>query len=257
MLFVVATRCMNMGSHCSDGPHVPSGMVMVAWSVCGLLNVGLLWVWPFRARTAAMSAAVACTCAKSGFVLVDGLYRILIPDVFGLRSQAAVRLELQVVASVRVSTSSSRGEMTSVLQLRAACVKPAAGDMMSRSMAVGLAMVLCTPTMAWKSCSVLLSHCSSVSICMVVIFPISKCRCSAVRGKSFVDPRLGLELSTDCRAGSPKVSITALTECLWCSGVSMVMVGPVAKLKKFGRQALRLGNVGACCSPRVNRAMHF
>ena len=96
-----------------------------------------------------MSAAVACTCAKSGFVLVDGLYLILIPDVFGLCSQPAVRLALQVGASVRVSTSSSRGEMTSVLQLRAACVNPAAGDMTSKSMAVGLDMVLVVPMMAW------------------------------------------------------------------------------------------------------------
>ena len=100
MLLVVATRCMNMGSHCSNGPLVPSGMVMVAWSVCGLLSVGLLWVWPFRARTAAMSAAVTCTCAKSGFVLVDGLYQTLIPAVIGLWFQAAVRFALQVGASV-------------------------------------------------------------------------------------------------------------------------------------------------------------
>ena len=98
-----------------------------------------------------MSAAVAWTCAKSGLSLVDGLYLILIPDVFGLCSQAVVRFELQVGASVRVSTSSSRGERTSVLQLRAACVNPAAGDMTSSSMAVGLAMEVCTPTMAWKS----------------------------------------------------------------------------------------------------------
>ena len=192
-----------------------------------------------------MSAAVAWTCAKSGFVLVDGLYLILIPDVFGLYSQAAVRFELQVGASVRVSTSSSRGEMTSVLQLKSLCVNPAAGDMTSRSMAVGLAMELCTPTMAWKSCSVVVIHWSSVSMCIVVIFPASKCRCSDVRGDSLVDPKLGLELSMHWSAGRPKVSITALTVCLQCSGVSMVIVGPVAKLKKFGRQALRLGSVGA------------
>ena len=98
-----------------------------------------------------MSAAVAWTCAKSSLARVDGRYLILIPDVFGLCSQAAVRFELQVGASVRVSTSSSRGEMTSVLQLRVACVNPAAGDVTSTSMAVGLAMEVCTPTMAWKS----------------------------------------------------------------------------------------------------------
>ena len=28
---------MNIGSHCSDGPRVPSGMVMVACNVGGLL----------------------------------------------------------------------------------------------------------------------------------------------------------------------------------------------------------------------------
>ena len=156
-----------------------------------------------------------------------------------------MRVELQVGASVRVSTSSSRGEMISVLQLRAACVNPAAGDMTSRSMAVGLAMEVCTPTMAWKSWSVVLSHCRSTSMCIVVIFPASKCRYSDVRGDSLVDPKLGLELSMHWNAGSPKVTITALTECLQCFGVSMVIVGPVAKLKKFGRQALRLGSVGA------------
>ena len=151
MLLVVATCCMNMGSQCSDGPHVPRGMVIVACNVGGLLSVGLLCVWPFRARTAAMSAAVAWTCANSGFVLDDGLYLSLIPDVFGLCSHALVRCELQVGASVRVSTSSSRGEIISVLQLRLACVNPAAGLITSRSMAVGLAMELCTPMMAWKS----------------------------------------------------------------------------------------------------------
>ena len=60
-------------------------------------------------------------------MLVDGLYLILMPDVFGLYSHAAVRLELQVGASVRVATSSSRGEMTSVLQLTVACVNRQAG----------------------------------------------------------------------------------------------------------------------------------
>ena len=95
---------------------------MVACNVGGLLSVGLLCVWLFRALTAAMSAAVAWTCAKSGFVLIDGLYLILIPEVFGLCAQAAVRSELQVGASVRVSTSSTQGEMTSVLQLSVVCI---------------------------------------------------------------------------------------------------------------------------------------
>ena len=70
-------------------------------------------------------------------------------------------------------------------------------------------------------------------------------------------PGLGLELSIQRSAGSPRESITALTVCLPCSGVSMMMVGPVVKLKKFGRQALRVGSMGACGIPRVKRAMHF
>ena len=94
-------------------------------------------------------------------------------------------------------------------------------------------------------------------MCIVVSLPASKCRCSDARGASFVDPRLGRELSIHWSAGSPKESITALTVCLPCSGVSMMMVGPVAKLKKLGRQALRVGSIGACGSPRVKRAMHF
>ena len=96
-----------------------------------------------------MSAAVACTCANRGLVLEDALYLILMPDVFGFCCQAVVRLELQVDASERVSTKRSLGEMTSVLQLRAACVWPAVGDMTSTSIAVGLAMVLVVPMMAW------------------------------------------------------------------------------------------------------------
>ena len=149
--------------------------------------------------------------------------------------------ELHVGASVRVSTSSSRGEMTSVLQLKAACVNPAAGDMTSKSMAVGLDIVLCTPTIAWKACSDVLSHLRSDSICIGVIFPASKCSCSADRGDSLVDPRLGLGLSMVWRAGSPKASITVLTVYLHCVGVSIVIIGPVAKLKKFGRHAFSLG----------------
>ena len=80
-------------------------------------------------------------------------------------------------------------------------------------------------------------------MCIGVIFPDSKCSCSADRGDSFVDPRLGLGLSMVWSAGSPKESITVLTVCLHCVGVSMVIVGPVAKLKKFGRHAVSLGRV--------------
>ena len=56
-------------------------------------------------------------------------------------------------------------------------------------------------------------------MCMVVIFPASKCRCSDARGASFVDPRLGRGLSMHWSAGSPRESITALTVCLLRSGV--------------------------------------
>ena len=82
-------------------------------------------------------------------MLEDALYLILMPDVFGFCCHDVVRLELQVDASERVSTSRSLGEMTSVLQLRAACVWPAVGDMTSASIAVGLAMVLVVPMIAW------------------------------------------------------------------------------------------------------------
>ena len=88
-----------------------------------------------------MSAAVAATCAKVGLVFVDGRYRTLMPAVIGFLYHASVRLEFHVGASERVSTSRSLGDMTSVLQLRDACVYPAAGDMTSMSIAVGLVMV--------------------------------------------------------------------------------------------------------------------
>ena len=88
-----------------------------------------------------MSAAVAATCAKIGFVFVDGRYRTLMPAVVGFLYHASVRLEFHVGASERVSISGSLGDMTSVLQLRDACVYPAAGDMTSMSIAVGLVMV--------------------------------------------------------------------------------------------------------------------
>ena len=121
-------------------------------------------MWLFRVLTAAISAAVAATCAKIGFVLVDGRYRTLIPAVFGFLYHASVRLEFHVGASERVSTNRSLGDMTSVLQLRDACVYPAAGDMTSMSIEVGLVMVFCTPTIAWKSVSLLLSHLRSASM---------------------------------------------------------------------------------------------
>ena len=64
---------MKVGSHWSIGPQVPSGIVMVACSVAGLRSVGALGAWPLRARTAAISEAVTCTCANVGFTLADGL----------------------------------------------------------------------------------------------------------------------------------------------------------------------------------------
>lgn len=112
------------------------------------MSVGLLGLWLLRALTAAMSAAVASTCAKRGFTLVDGRCRILMPAVVGSWCHAAVRPELLVLVSDLVSTNSSRGDTTSVLQLRSACVNPATADMTSNSIAVGLDMVFKTPTMA-------------------------------------------------------------------------------------------------------------
>ena len=94
-------------------------------------------------------------------------------------------------------------------------------------------------------------------MCIGVIFPASKCNCNAVRGVSLVVPKLGLGLSTDWSPGSAKVSTIALTSCLHCVGISIVIVGPVAKLKKVGRQAMRRGMVVACGGCRVNRQMHF
>ena len=68
-LLSVATFCMKAGSHCSSGPQVDSGVVIVACSVGGSLSDGLWPVCPFRARTDAMSAVVASTCANGGFDL--------------------------------------------------------------------------------------------------------------------------------------------------------------------------------------------
>ena len=112
------------------------------------------------------------------------------PAVLGSCCHAAVRLELQMWLSVRVSTS-SRGEMTRVLQLRSACVWPADVDMTSTSMAVGFVIVVSTPMMAWKSLSVLLSHVSRVSRWIGESFPCSMCSCIVLGGMSFVVPRLG------------------------------------------------------------------
>ena len=95
-----------------------------------------------------MSAEVASTCAKVDFVLEEGRYRILMPAMVGSCRHAVVKLLLQAWLSDRVSTSSSRGEMTRVLQLSSACVKPADADMTSTSIAVGLDMEVSTPTMA-------------------------------------------------------------------------------------------------------------
>ena len=125
-----------------------TGISIVACRVGGFCNVGLLGACVFRARVAAMSAAVASTCAKVVLVWLEGRYRILIPAVVGSDRHAVVKLVLQAWLSDRVSTSNNRGEMTRVLQLRSACVKPADADMTSTSIAVGLDMVVSTPMMA-------------------------------------------------------------------------------------------------------------
>ena len=155
---------MKIGSQWSSGPHVPKGIDMVACRVAGFRRVGVVGVWPLRARTAAMSAVVASTCANVGFTLAEGRYRTLIPADVGCRFQASVRCLVQVVASVRVSTKSSFGEMTSLLQHKSAWVCPADADMQSSSIAVGLDMVFSTPTMACTSLSALLSQPSRASV---------------------------------------------------------------------------------------------
>ena len=190
-LLVVATRCMNVGSHWSSGPQVCTGIEIVACRVGGFCSVGLLGAWAFRALTAAISAEVASTCAKAVFVLVEGRYRILMPAVIGSCCHAAVKLLLQAWLSDRVSTRSSRGEMIRVLQLNSACVKPADADITSTSIAVGLDMVVSTPMIAWKSWSALPSQVSMASRWIGDNFPCSMCRCMVLRGISFVVPKLG------------------------------------------------------------------
>ena len=145
-----ATLSMNVGNQCSSGPHVPNGMEMVACSVGGSCNVGLLSVRPFLALTAAMSAAVVSTCANACLIRDDGRYRTLIPELVGSVFQAVVRLAVQVRVSDRVSIKISRGDITTELQLRWPCVWPAPVVMQSNSIAVGLAMVCSQPTIAWK-----------------------------------------------------------------------------------------------------------
>ena len=92
----------------------------MAWSVGGFSNVGLLAAWLFLALTAAMSAAVASTCANGDRTLQHGRYRTLIPVVVGSLCHAVVSFELHVWASERVSTSNSRGDRMSVLQHKSA-----------------------------------------------------------------------------------------------------------------------------------------
>ena len=69
-LLAAATVSIKDGSHCSSGPHVPSGKEIVACKVGGSWSEGLLVVRPFLALTVAISAAVASTCAK-GFLICD------------------------------------------------------------------------------------------------------------------------------------------------------------------------------------------
>ena len=76
-------------------------------------------------------------------------------------------------------------------------------------------------------------------------------------GASLVVPKLGLGLSTAWSPGSPRVTTMAWTACLQCVGTSIVIVGPVAKVKKLGRQAMMRGIESACGCPKVNRHMHF
>ena len=117
-----ATLSMKLGSHCSIGPHVPTGMEIVACNVGGSCMVGLLSARPLLALTAAMSAAVVSTCANGFLIWLDGRYRTLIPEFVGSAFQAVVRLAVQVDVSDRVSIRISRGDMTTELQLRSPCI---------------------------------------------------------------------------------------------------------------------------------------
>ena len=146
MLVVDATLSMKVGSQCSSGPHVPTGMDMVACNVGGSCIVALLSERPLLARTAAMSAAVVSTCAKGFLIWHDGRYRTLIPELVGSAFQAVVNLAVQVRVSDRVSIRIRRGDITTELQLRWPCVWPAPVEMQSNSIAVGQAIVCSQPT---------------------------------------------------------------------------------------------------------------
>ena len=139
---------MKAGSHCSSGPQVDSGVVIVACSVGGSLSDGLWPVCPFQTRTDAMSAVVASTCANGALICNERRYRTLIPDVDGSEFQAAVRCLFQVSVPFLVSIKISRGDNTSALQLRSPSWCPAAVAIVSRSIAVGLDIVVNIPTMA-------------------------------------------------------------------------------------------------------------
>ena len=71
-------------------------------------------------------------------------------------------------------------------------------------------------------------------MCIDVILPVSKCSCRTDRGLSLVVPKLGLGLSMVCSPGNPRVSTMDCTACRNCVGMSIVIVGPVVKLKKLG-----------------------
>ena len=64
-------------------PVVVRPIEIVACSVGGLRSEGLVEIAPFRARTAAMLAAVAPTCAKGVLTRAEVLYLSLVPEDIG------------------------------------------------------------------------------------------------------------------------------------------------------------------------------
>ena len=114
------------------------------------------------------------------------------PADSGSWSHAAVRLVFLESVSDRVSTRTRRGDITSELQPSDPCVNPAAHDMHSRSIEVGLVIVLVTATMAWNCLSALRSHFSSDSMCSGETLPACRWICMEDLGASLVDPKLVL-----------------------------------------------------------------
>ena len=179
------------------------------------------------------------------------------PAVMGSCCHAAVRCVFHVRHSVRDSISKSRGEMTNELQLRFPCILPAAVDIQSRSMAVGLAIVVIAPTIGSKSRRAFRSHFSSDSMWMGVSLPDSMWMWMQERGASLVLPRLGRALSMARTVGKFSVEMVALAAERKWAGMSIHRVGPTFDVKKLGCQNVSLGVTSEFGLPKVKRATHL